>query len=103
MSAPTPGVEPICAHQPNDKPCPREARFACKGCFLLQYCGTTCQKNHWTKHKKDCKSPYIKDSWVPTWHSQGRDPDFVGDGPLVTSFGGTKYFWGNTPALDVLR
>lgn len=40
---------------------------------------------------------------MPRWHTQGRDPAFIGDGAPVVSFGGIKYFWGNTPALDVLR
>ncbi|KYG40502.1 hypothetical protein M433DRAFT_116968 [Acidomyces richmondensis BFW] len=83
--------------------CDREAKFACKGCLLVQYCGSTCQKSHWRQHKNDCKSPYLKNSWMPRWHTQGRDPAFIGDGAPVVSFGGIKYFWGNTPALDVLR
>ena len=102
MSAPTPRIEQVCAHQADGEPCDREAKFACKGCLLVQYCGATCQKNHWAKHKSDCKSPYMKSSWMPTWHTQGRNPAFVGDGPPVASFGGVKYFWGNTPALDIL-
>ncbi len=103
MSASTPGMESVCAHRPDGKPCPREAKFACTGCFLVQYSGPICQKNHWIEHKKDCKSLYMKESWMPNWHTQGRNPAFVGDGPITTSFGGTKYFWGNTPALDVLN
>jgi hypothetical protein len=44
----------------------------------------------------------MKNSWMPKWHTQGRAPAFIGDGPPVVSFGGAKYFWGNTPALDIL-
>ena len=28
---------------------------ACKSCMLVKYCNAECQKNHWPKHKKDCK------------------------------------------------
>jgi tetratricopeptide (TPR) repeat protein len=28
---------------------------ACKACMLVKYCNAECQKNHWPKHKKDCK------------------------------------------------
>jgi len=28
---------------------------ACKACMLVKYCNAACQKNHWPKHKKDCK------------------------------------------------
>jgi len=40
--------------------------------------------------------------WKPRWELEGRTPAFIGDGPLHP-FGSTKYFWGNVPALDVLR
>ena len=28
---------------------------ACKSCKLVKYCNVNCQKNHWPKHKKECK------------------------------------------------
>jgi len=28
---------------------------ACKSCMLVRYCNADCQKNHWRKHKKECK------------------------------------------------
>ena len=28
---------------------------ACKSCMLVKYCNADCQKNHWPKHKKECK------------------------------------------------
>jgi hypothetical protein len=28
---------------------------ACKSCMLVKYCNPTCQRNHWSKHKKQCK------------------------------------------------
>ena len=27
----------------------------CKSCMLARYCSPTCQRNHWSKHKKACK------------------------------------------------
>ena len=27
----------------------------CKECMTIKYCGATCQRKHWPKHKKDCK------------------------------------------------
>jgi len=27
----------------------------CKACMQVRYCSADCQKNHWPKHKKDCK------------------------------------------------
>ena len=27
----------------------------CKACMLARYCSPTCQRNHWPKHKKECK------------------------------------------------
>ena len=28
---------------------------ACKSCMVVKYCNANCQKNHWPKHKKECK------------------------------------------------
>ena len=28
---------------------------ACKSCMIVKYCNVNCQKNHWPKHKKECK------------------------------------------------
>jgi hypothetical protein len=28
---------------------------ACKACMLVKYCNADCQRNHWPKHKKECK------------------------------------------------
>jgi tetratricopeptide (TPR) repeat protein len=27
----------------------------CTACYLVRYCGVKCQKDHWKKHKKDCR------------------------------------------------
>ena len=28
---------------------------ACKSCMLVRYCNADCLRNHWPKHKKECK------------------------------------------------
>jgi hypothetical protein len=47
-----------------------------------------------------------KQNWRPAWDIEGREPPWA-TGAASTNihnkFGGGKYFWGNTPALDVLR
>mmetsp|Transcript_22681 Transcript_22681/g.32408 ORF Transcript_22681/g.32408 Transcript_22681/m.32408 type:complete len:303 (+) Transcript_22681:191-1099(+) len=27
----------------------------CTACYLVRYCGTKCQRQHWSKHKRECK------------------------------------------------
>ena len=27
----------------------------CNGCHLMRYCGVKCQRDHWPKHKRECK------------------------------------------------
>ena len=27
----------------------------CNACYLVRYCSVKCQKDHWPKHKKECK------------------------------------------------
>lgn len=44
----------------------------------------------------------MKNTWSPAWYAEGRIPDFINDGLPFVSFGGTKYLWGNMPAIDVL-
>ena len=35
----------------------------CKACMLARYCSPTCQRNHWPKHKKECKQ-YVLPSYT---------------------------------------
>ncbi|KFY46659.1 hypothetical protein V495_02325 [Pseudogymnoascus sp. VKM F-4514 (FW-929)] len=47
-----------------------------------------------------------KEKWRPAWHREGREPAWETDptaSRVQNRFGGTKYLWGNTPALDVLK
>ena len=27
----------------------------CNGCYLVRYCGSKCQRDHWPQHKRECK------------------------------------------------
>lgn len=61
---------------------------------------------HLKTHKIDCKSPYIKETWRPSWDREGRCPAFMGTKEHEvgsTPFGGSQYMWGNMPALDLLK
>jgi hypothetical protein len=47
-----------------------------------------------------------KDNWRPAWDREGRAPPWA-SGIAAKNwhnvFGGSKYLWGNTPALDILK
>lgn len=47
-----------------------------------------------------------KDKWQPAYYLEGRKPAWEADvtaSSFQNLFGGRKYLWGNTPALDVLK
>jgi hypothetical protein len=45
----------------------------------------------------------MKSIWSPSWYTEGRDPAFINNNASpYESFGGTKYLWGNMPAIDIL-
>ena len=46
----------ICAHCHQTKE--RKALMLCSGCKTTQYCSTKCQKDHWPRHKNDCRTGY---------------------------------------------
>ncbi|KAI1931153.1 hypothetical protein LOZ65_001352 [Ophidiomyces ophidiicola] len=45
-----------------------------------------------------------KDAWKPAWEEEQRVPSFITPSMNlhVTKYGGSKYMWGNMPALDLL-
>lgn len=45
----------------------------------------------------------MSETWKPAWTIEDRTPDFVQEVAKSFEFGGSKHFWGNTPAIDVLR
>lgn len=47
-----------------------------------------------------------KDKWSPAYYREGRKPAWeIGEAAsnFHNRFGGEKYLWGNTPAMDVLN
>ncbi|KAM5479540.1 hypothetical protein McanCB56680_005468 [Microsporum canis] len=99
MAAP----EVICANWSSDyTDCKKGAKYTCKSCLLVTYCGPTCQKSHWPRHKSECRSPLGKTTWQPAWVFENRMPSFIGGG-IGKHFGAPKFLWGNVPAFDVLR
>ncbi|KAB8302796.1 hypothetical protein EYC80_006141 [Monilinia laxa] len=93
-------------------PCAQIGSKACNGCFLVQYCSKECQVAHWTVHKTDCRSPFMKKSWRPQWDVEKRRPAFIGgsdDGASIEEWvtmvqhGRKKYLWGNVPAIDMVQ
>lgn len=47
-----------------------------------------------------------KEHWRPAWDREGRVPHWATDAASKhwhNTFGGGKYLWGNTPAVDVLN
>jgi hypothetical protein len=47
-----------------------------------------------------------KEDWRPAWDREGREPPWASGAASRNwhnVFGGSKYLWGNTPALDVLK
>ncbi|RDW86109.1 uncharacterized protein DSM5745_02751 [Aspergillus mulundensis] len=92
----------ICANWANahNSDCSKEGRSACEKCLLVAYCGRSCQTAHWPQHRLDCRSPLNETTWLPDWAQGQRVPSFVGRG---VSPGGTKYFWGDVPAIDVVQ
>ncbi|RMZ42089.1 hypothetical protein AFCA_006832 [Aspergillus flavus] len=87
--------------------CLRPGTKACKGCHLVMYCSKDCQAAHWPVHKFDCKSRIRKPDWRPAWEVENRVPHFIDstdeEHTPVSMHGGSKYLWGNIPALDLLQ
>ncbi|KAF2444501.1 MYND finger family protein [Karstenula rhodostoma CBS 690.94] len=85
-------------------PCQNAPALICKNCKLVQYCSADCQSAHRVHHNVNCKSPFMKETWSPSWIRNNRTPAFyVHSGPPVTMFGARKYLWGNIPALGILN
>ncbi|KAF2867047.1 hypothetical protein BDV95DRAFT_622661 [Massariosphaeria phaeospora] len=79
------------------------APLTCGGCYMVQYCSKECQVADWPRHKDTCKSAFMKGIWQPEWYRTSGKPDFIGNGPPITTFGTKKYLWGNMPAIDILQ
>ncbi|QYS97447.1 MYND-type zinc finger protein samB [Trichoderma simmonsii] len=96
----------VCANWSADNTgCKKFGKYTCKGCHLVVYCGSDCQKSHWALHKIDCKSPLGNETWRPSWALENRKPAFLETGHrnIIPSFADEKRLWGNIPAIDVLK
>ncbi|RDW81293.1 uncharacterized protein DSM5745_04850 [Aspergillus mulundensis] len=90
--------------------CVNEAKYTCQNCRLVAYCGPSCQKAHWSTHKRDCKSPLNSLEWQPqNLINEAPTPAKLVDIDLLAKENpenqtkGEKFLWGNTPAIDVLK
>ncbi|KAI0904588.1 hypothetical protein F4823DRAFT_628512 [Ustulina deusta] len=98
------GSKPSCCNNSNATACDNAGSLACGNCLMITYCSKRCQVVHWATHRTDCRSAFMKGTWVPSWVTQNRAPTFLNDEkPPHTEFGTPKYFWGNVPAIDVVR
>ncbi|KAI1779819.1 hypothetical protein F4818DRAFT_154522 [Hypoxylon cercidicola] len=95
----------MCANWSQDNPnCARTGTDACKGCLLVLYCGSSCQKAHWKTHKSDCRlNPLLKEDWRPRWEVENRVPAFIGGHRFQTFNYQRKFLWGNVPAFDLVN
>ncbi|KAK4068705.1 uncharacterized protein Triagg1_7065 [Trichoderma aggressivum f. europaeum] len=95
----------VCANWSADNnDCKKFGNYTCKGCHLVVYCGSECQKSHWALHKTDCQSPLGNETWRPNWVLENRKPTFMADFTnSLLSFSRNKCLWGNIPAIDVLQ
>ncbi|KAG5658031.1 hypothetical protein KAF25_006982, partial [Fusarium avenaceum] len=103
MTTPATTATPCANWNTEGTACPDSGKLTCGNCHFLAYCGPECKKSHWPTHKAKCKSALSKATWTPDWSLQGRQPAFVGKDNTQERFGGSKYLWGNVPALDILR
>ncbi|KAJ7036561.1 hypothetical protein C8F04DRAFT_1337414, partial [Mycena alexandri] len=97
----------LCANNHVYAQCLNPATMTCGKCYLVKYCGSGCQAQHWKTHKNDCKHPYNNSSWQPAWAAERRSPVFftqTNNGPAHTFFGTFRnYIWGNVPAINCLQ
>ncbi|KZT23913.1 hypothetical protein NEOLEDRAFT_1068540 [Neolentinus lepideus HHB14362 ss-1] len=92
------------------KHCRNPGKLSCSKCKLVSYCSKACQTNHWSVHKRDCKSTLMSDDWKPAWEHERRVPAFMSMGggpswspPQLGPLAGGLHLWGNVPALDLIN
>ena len=70
----------------------------CVSCENVWYCDRECQRNHRTQHKSDCqakvKSVLSKANEIRSFHQLLR---------ILPRGLGSVYYWGNTPAVDLIN
>ena len=62
--------------------CKKEGISKCSACLQVFYCGQTCQKTHWSNHKKTCKT-----------HRQQQQP--ATEPLLIDKAGPRSWMWRN--------
>ncbi|RCI15981.1 hypothetical protein L249_3026 [Ophiocordyceps polyrhachis-furcata BCC 54312] len=83
--------------------CKKQGRYTCKNCLLVAYCGPECQKAHWPQHKMDCRMALGRDDWQPSWVDEKRRPAFYDKENQERRTVISKYIWGNSPAIDIVK
>ncbi|KAF7317650.1 DUF4470 domain-containing protein [Mycena kentingensis (nom. inval.)] len=93
----------VCGNAGNSKSCTQYGVNVCAQCHLIKYCSEKCKLQHWSKHRVRCTHPFLSKSWQPSWISEGREPIFLYPSNSVTLYRPSFDFWGDLPAMDVLR
>ncbi|KAH8096789.1 hypothetical protein BXZ70DRAFT_315700 [Cristinia sonorae] len=82
--------------------------------FYFPHSKQTCQEQHWSSHKRDCKDSLLSPTWMPMWAAQDRKASFIRKHAGMDKLDDlarerVKYgqmrrgIWSNTPAIDVLN
>ncbi|KAJ7498077.1 hypothetical protein B0H11DRAFT_1715329 [Mycena galericulata] len=93
----------MCGNATNAKSCPSQGLNACTKCHLIKYCSEKCRSQHWPKHRSQCTHPYLRETWQPSWVTEGRDPTFLYTSNILTLYRPSIDFWGDLPAMDCLQ
>ncbi|KAI5922779.1 hypothetical protein F4810DRAFT_671424 [Camillea tinctor] len=96
----------VCTNWTRDnQQCSGAGKYACKGCYLVLYCGRHCQRSHWNTHKADCRHALMNSRWLPQWGVERRKPKFNYPDNNCTASRTLKRksWWSLTPAFDILK
>ncbi|XP_070533533.1 uncharacterized protein [Ptychodera flava] len=74
----------------------------CASCLEAWYCGRECQTADWKRHKTDCRRVTAKIREIASFLDPAINPTRRETG--VSDYTAqTTHFWGNTPAVDLLK
>ncbi|CAL1711964.1 unnamed protein product [Somion occarium] len=99
MDAIKPLERPPCANinGSQNTNCSNDATSTCSRCLLVMYCSPTCQAEHWSTHKKDCKHKLRDQRWTLSNTPPGAER------VTVPRSGNGQSLWKQVPAMDVLN